>query len=75
MSNNTNQSAAHAQWVGDVKDQLQKLNQLLAGAPNGVDVKVTVGKAPAPSGDVVDFGEGPDVWTVSVSATKTETLI
>ena len=67
--------AARTQWVGAVKDELRKLNDLLASVPEGIDVKVTTAKVNAQVGGVTEYSGANQVWKVSVSATKTETLI
>jgi hypothetical protein len=67
--------AARTQWVGEVKDELRKLNDLLASVPEGIDVKVTTAKVNAQVGGVTEYSGANQVWKVSVSATKTETLI
>ena len=75
MSNDIDRLAERAQWVGDVKLQLQKLNELLAEVPEGIDVKVTTAKVNGKVGGVTEYSGANQVWNISVSATKTETLI
>ena len=67
--------AARTQWVGEVKDELRKLNDLLASVPEGIDVKVTTAKVNAQIGGITEYSGANQVWKVSVGATKTETLI
>ncbi|RQR94554.1 hypothetical protein DIE04_19060 [Burkholderia sp. Bp8994] len=69
------QQTEQAQWVSDVRMQLDKLNKLLASAPEGVDVEVTTGKYIAQVGVIAGFDDADEVWQISVRATKTETLI
>lgn len=71
MSHDTQHTAAQAQWVGDMKSQLQKLNVLLAGVPEGIDVRVSAEKTLV-QGSVAEVKE---VWKIVLNATKTETLI
>jgi hypothetical protein len=67
--------AAQTQWVGEVKDELRKLNDLLASVPEGIDVKVTTTKVNGQVGGITEYSGANQVWKVSASATKTETLI
>lgn len=67
--------AARTQWVGEVKDELRKLNDLLASIPDGIDVRVTTAKVNVQVGGITAYIAANQVWKVSVGTTKTETPI
>ncbi|MGF6766008.1 hypothetical protein P3T24_006349 [Paraburkholderia sp. GAS33] len=65
--------AAQTQWVGEVKDELRKLNDLPASIPDGIDVKVTTARVNAQVGGITECSGANQVWKVSVGA-KTDAL-
>lgn len=65
--------AAQTQWVGEVKDELRKLNDLPASIPDGIDVKVTTARVNEQVGGITEYSGANQVWKVSGGA-KTDTL-
>lgn len=71
MSHESHHLAVQAQWIDDMKAQLQKLNVLLAQVPADIDVKVAAEKTLV----LTSTQEAKEVWKIVLNATKTETLI
>ncbi|MBY4768934.1 hypothetical protein [Burkholderia ambifaria] len=76
MANDVEKQAQLAAWVQDVNVTLDKLNDLLAEAPVGIDVNVTVGKSLRTFDGTLSGMDDSDYFSkIIVSATKTEKLI
>lgn len=75
MSQDIEQQAQQARWVGDVKVLLDNLNDLLRAPPRGIDVKVTAREFNTKVGLVAGPDDTNMVWKIEISASRTEQLI
>ncbi|MGR3909998.1 hypothetical protein Q3A80_23435 [Burkholderia sp. SR8] len=76
MTNDVEKQGQLTAWVQDVNVTLDKLNDLLAKAPAGIDVNVTVGKSLRTFDGTLSGMDDSDYFSkIIVSATRTEKLI